>query len=112
MKKIKKKRTPNKKHNTDNDIEPIEIVILDEPDQLRFIFSFSNKSLKMLKAGSPLEKTFLKDGKRCSMMFMHRDVYDENYRKPIELRRRLIKEKLKQELAISKDDCDIQCDVE
>ena len=70
MKKEKKKRRPNKTFSGPVDESPMEIQILDDGDELQFIFSFNNRALKMMKSGRTLEKTFLKDSKQCRMMLV------------------------------------------
>lgn len=94
MKKEKKKREPSRSFSGDPQIEPIIMDILDDQTELNMLFAFSNRGLKMIKAGKVFEKTFLKDGKHCVMHFMHRDVYDDQYKKQIDLRRKLIQSKL------------------
>ena len=97
MKKPKKKRKPTQAFSGDVELEPLQIIILDQPQEMSMIFSFSNRALKMLKSGRELEKVFLKDNKQCRLTFMHRDIYDETYRKVVEMKQRHIAQKAKEE---------------
>ena len=92
----KKKRRPTQAFSGEVSVDPLEIIILDQPAELQMIFSFSNRAIKMIKSGRTLERVFLKDGKQCRLMFMHRDIYDETHRSMIEMKQRHLVEKAKQ----------------
>jgi hypothetical protein len=95
MKKKKKKRESKHSFSGDAAVEPLEIVIVDG-EELLMMFSFSNRGLKMLKCGEVFKRTFLKDGKQCHMQFMHRDIYQESYKKLVDLKLKHQAEKKRQ----------------
>ena len=77
--------------------------MMDDPGELKMIFSLSNRGFKMIKAGRVVEKIFLKDSKQCRMMLMHKDVYEVHFKNTVDLAEKRLKEKSKQD-SIAKTD--------
>lgn len=99
---VKKKRQPNRSYKTGEASElPLEVIILDESKEIQMLFVMTNRGLKMCKSGLVQEKLFLKGGRQHKLAVMHRDIYDEKYKPIIEMKKRHIKEKQRQEAAAS-----------
>jgi len=94
----KKKRQPNRSYKGGKPAElPLEVIILDEAKEVQMLFVVTNRGLKMAKSGLVQEKLFLKDGRQHKVGLMHREVYDEKYKPTIEMKKRHILEKKRQE---------------